>query len=53
LYKIANGVVKISILLLYLRIFPGKGFRLASFIIMGIIVAYCIAAAAASIWQCK
>ncbi|KAK3395766.1 hypothetical protein B0T20DRAFT_419789 [Sordaria brevicollis] len=51
-YKITINLTKTSILLLYLRIFVQRWFRIASYILMGIISAYMIATFGASVWQC-
>lgn len=52
-YKITINLTKISILLLYRRIFVQRWFRISSLVLMGLITAYMIATAAASIWQCN
>lgn len=51
-YKITINLTKTSILLLYLRIFVQRWFRIACYILMGIIIAYMIATFGASVWQC-
>ncbi|CCC06345.1 hypothetical protein SMACR_00560 [Sordaria macrospora] len=51
-YKITINLTKTSILLLYLRIFVQRWFRIACYILMGIISAYMIATFGASVWQC-
>ncbi|TGO08978.1 hypothetical protein BTUL_0184g00250 [Botrytis tulipae] len=53
LYKIASCFTKISICLFYLRIFPSKNFRIATFVTIGIVIAYSIAAVSATIWSCN
>ncbi|KAM0171796.1 hypothetical protein ACHAPC_010956 [Botrytis cinerea] len=53
LYKIASCFTKISICLFYLRIFPSKNFRIATFVTIGIVVVYSIAAVSATIWSCN
>ncbi|KAF7558016.1 hypothetical protein G7Z17_g316 [Cylindrodendrum hubeiense] len=52
LYLGVLPVTKISILLFYLKIFPGAGFRIACFIFIGLNVAYFIAFELVSIFQC-
>ncbi|KAK3495769.1 hypothetical protein B0T13DRAFT_401473 [Neurospora crassa] len=51
-YKITINLTKTSILLLYLRIFVQRWFRIACYILLGIIIAYMIATFGASVWQC-
>ncbi|KAK3497870.1 uncharacterized protein B0T23DRAFT_95589 [Neurospora hispaniola] len=51
-YKITINLTKTSILLLYLRIFVQRWFRIACYILIGIIIAYMIATFGASVWQC-
>ncbi|KAK4552317.1 hypothetical protein LTR86_010488 [Recurvomyces mirabilis] len=53
LYKIANGAIKISIALLYLRIFPSKKFKYTVWAFIGFVIAYCLAALLPSIFQCS
>ncbi|KAK5107610.1 hypothetical protein LTR62_000945 [Meristemomyces frigidus] len=53
LYKIANGSIKISIALLYLRIFPSKQFKYTIWAFCVFVVAYCLAAILPSIFQCR
>ncbi|KAI1629388.1 integral membrane protein [Exophiala viscosa] len=53
LYKFANGTTKISIVLLYLRIFPSRMFKIVSWAVIAYVMAYCTAAVCTSIWQCK
>ncbi|KAM5349279.1 hypothetical protein ACJ41O_005786 [Fusarium nematophilum] len=52
LYLGALPVTKISILLFYLKIFPGKDIRLGCWILIGLNVAYFIAFELVSIFQC-
>lgn len=52
LYVTAVATVKLSILAMYLRIFPSRGFKLASWAIGGTIVAWCIAIVLVCIFQC-
>ncbi|KAL8655468.1 MAG: hypothetical protein Q9210_000866 [Variospora velana] len=51
-YKIVVGFNKISILMLYLRIFISKPFRLACYINLGIVAAFTIGSTVATILQC-
>ncbi|KAL9020024.1 MAG: hypothetical protein Q9185_002712 [Variospora sp. 1 TL-2023] len=51
-YKIVVGFNKISILILYLRIFISKQFRLACYINLGIVAAFTIGSVFATILQC-
>ncbi|TGO27199.1 hypothetical protein BPAE_0046g00620 [Botrytis paeoniae] len=53
LYKIASCFTKISVCLFYLRIFPSKNFRIATFVTIGIVIIYSIAAVSATIWSCN
>ncbi|KAF5018402.1 hypothetical protein F66182_9609 [Fusarium sp. NRRL 66182] len=53
LYKLTINLTKISILLLYLRIFVQPWFRACCYALMGLITCYMSAAAASSIWQCN
>lgn len=52
-YVITNGLVKISILLLYLQLFPGKRFRLQCWMVFAFIVAHTVTFAFATIFQCS
>lgn len=45
-------LTKLSILLMYARIFPTRNFRIASFVLGGISVAWAIAIIFVSIFQC-
>ena len=40
LYKVATMTTKVSLLLLYLRIFSNANFRLASWITIGVVIVY-------------
>ena len=51
-YKCTITLTKISILLLYLRIFPKKRFRWAVYAVMGFVISYAISSIAATILQC-
>ncbi|KAL7624885.1 hypothetical protein AAE478_004099 [Parahypoxylon ruwenzoriense] len=52
-YKFTLNLTKASILLLYLRIFLQKWFRISCYVLLGIILGYMLATTAASIWQCN
>ncbi|KAH0595830.1 hypothetical protein MHUMG1_06378 [Metarhizium humberi] len=52
-YKITINLTKASIVLLYLRIFLQRWFRICCYILLGLFVAYMIGTVAASIWQCS
>jgi len=52
LYNLSLVFTKISILLLYLRIFPGKPFRRACWIMLAFIVAYGVWSVLATIMSC-
>ncbi|XXG99648.1 hypothetical protein Hte_005989 [Hypoxylon texense] len=51
-YKLTLNLTKASILLLYLRIFLQRWFRISCYVLLGIILSYMVATTAASIWQC-
>lgn len=51
-YKLTINLTKASILLLYLRIFIQKWFRICCYTLMAIILSYMVATTASSIWQC-
>ncbi|KAL8962833.1 MAG: hypothetical protein Q9193_000822 [Seirophora villosa] len=51
-YKVVVGFNKISILMLYLRIFISKAFRLACYVNLGIVVAFTIGSTMATVLQC-
>ncbi|RGP66508.1 integral membrane [Fusarium longipes] len=51
-YKLTINLAKISMLLLYLRIFVHRWFRRCCFTLMGLVTCYMIAAVALSILQC-
>ncbi|KAM0254863.1 hypothetical protein ACHAQJ_006355 [Trichoderma viride] len=53
LYKITTCLTKISLGMLYLRIFPARKFRIAVICVMGITVAYTLAAVLMTIFACK
>ena len=53
LYKVTINTTKISILLLYLRIFPSKGFRRAVFAVMTFVLLYASASIIATVLECK
>ncbi|KAK4231674.1 integral membrane protein [Podospora fimiseda] len=52
LYKLSINLTKTSILLLYLRIFPSKWFRITCYALITLIILYMIGTTASSIWQC-
>ncbi|KND89528.1 hypothetical protein TOPH_05903 [Tolypocladium ophioglossoides CBS 100239] len=52
-YKLTINLTKSSILLLYLRIFVQRWFRICCYALMGLILAYMVATTASSIWQCS
>ena len=52
-YKLTINLTKASILLLYLRIFVHRWFRLACIALLGIVLCYMVATFAASVWQCS
>jgi hypothetical protein len=52
LYKISLNLTKASILLLYLRAFTLRPFRIACWVLMAVVVAYGVAATVATILQC-
>ncbi|XWW99723.1 hypothetical protein V2A60_007735 [Cordyceps javanica] len=51
-YKLTINLTKTSILLLYRRIFVQKWFRYSCNTLICIVMAYCVATTASSIWQC-
>ena len=51
-YKIVIGFNKISILMLYLRIFTSKAFRIACYISLAIVAAFTIGSTMSTILQC-
>jgi hypothetical protein len=51
-YKVVVCLNKVSVILLYLRIFVSKGFRISAFVVLFIVVGYSIGGVAATIWQC-
>lgn len=53
LYVTAVAAIKLSILAMYLRLFPGREFKLAAWTIGGIIVAWWIAIVLVCIFQCN
>ena len=53
LYIVSLGSIKISFLLLYRHLFPGKGFRLFTNILGAIIIAWTIAIFWVSIFACS
>ncbi|MCJ1305691.1 hypothetical protein MMC08_008507 [Hypocenomyce scalaris] len=53
IYKCTITLTKTSIMLLYLRIFPQKGFRKAVFCVMAYVLLYAAASIIATIFQCN
>lgn len=51
-YSTTVGVIKISILLMYTRIFPTRGFRVAALVLGLVSVSWAIAIICVSIFQC-
>jgi hypothetical protein len=51
-YVVALGISKISILFFYLRVFPSKGFRTATYWVMGLCVLYTLAFFLVTTIQC-
>ncbi|KAF3396161.1 hypothetical protein F1880_007287 [Penicillium rolfsii] len=51
-YCTTVGIIKISILLMYARIFPTRGFRIAAMILGSIVVGWVIAIIFVSVFQC-
>ncbi|KAI1080746.1 hypothetical protein F5B20DRAFT_93426 [Whalleya microplaca] len=51
-YKVTLNLTKASILLLYLRIFVQKWFKVTCYVLLAIILSYMLATTASSIWQC-
>ncbi|MCJ1429694.1 hypothetical protein MMC29_007609 [Sticta canariensis] len=52
IYKFTINLTKISILLLYLRIFPNKSFRKAVYGLLVFVIGYAVASILATIFQC-
>lgn len=52
-YCTTVGIIKISILLMYARIFPTRNFRIASYILGAIVVSWVIAIICVSVFQCN
>lgn len=52
-YFLAQGSVKISILLFVLRIFPERGMRRLALAVIGIVAAYTVAFLTATLFQCQ
>ncbi|RAL13867.1 uncharacterized protein BO97DRAFT_442171 [Aspergillus homomorphus CBS 101889] len=51
-YCTTVGIIKVSILLMYARIFPTRNFRIASIILGGIAIGWVIAIICVSVFQC-
>lgn len=52
-YTTSVALIKISILCLYLRIFPSRGFRTATYVVGASIIAWWIALLGVSVFQCR
>ncbi|KAK4085376.1 uncharacterized protein Triagg1_366 [Trichoderma aggressivum f. europaeum] len=52
-YKLTINLTKMSIVLLYLRIFVQRWFRISCYILLAIVTMYCIASTLTSIFQCQ
>lgn len=52
-YTTAAAIIKVSILYLYLRIFPSRGFRTATYVVGGSIAAWWLALLVVSVFQCQ
>ncbi|KAH6229664.1 hypothetical protein HBI53_038060 [Parastagonospora nodorum] len=52
-YVVALGISKISILFLYLRVFPAKNFRILTYSVMGLSAVYTIVFFIVTTWQCR
>ncbi|KAJ6038829.1 hypothetical protein N7499_003728 [Penicillium canescens] len=51
-YCMTVGIIKISILLMYARIFPTRGFRIAAIILGSIVIGWVVAIICVSVFQC-
>ncbi|KAL1842996.1 hypothetical protein VTJ49DRAFT_3473 [Mycothermus thermophilus] len=51
-YKVVVFLNKVSVVLLYMRIFVGNSFRIAAYAVLFVIFGYSIGGIAATIWQC-
>lgn len=51
-YVAVIAMIKTSVILMYLRIFPSKNFRVYAYILQGIVVAWAIAIAFTGLFQC-
>ncbi|KAJ6045710.1 hypothetical protein N7499_003626 [Penicillium canescens] len=51
-YCMTVGIVKISILLMYARIFPTRGFRITAIILGSIVIGWVVAIICVSVFQC-
>ena len=52
-YKVTINLTKISILILYLRIFVQKWFRVSCYVLISIVASYMVATTVAAIFQCN
>ena len=53
LYKVATCLTKLSICMMYLRIFPASKFRIAVFSVMGVTIAYTLVAVMLTVFSCN
>ncbi|KAL2265629.1 hypothetical protein VTJ83DRAFT_6729 [Remersonia thermophila] len=51
-YKVVVFLNKVSVVLLYMRIFVGTGFRIAAYSVLFVVFGYSVGGIAATIWQC-
>ncbi|KAI1452424.1 integral membrane protein [Annulohypoxylon moriforme] len=51
-YKLTLNLTKASVILLYLRIFLQRWFKISCYVLLSIILGYMVATFASSIWQC-
>ncbi|KAL4805509.1 hypothetical protein BDV18DRAFT_20449 [Aspergillus unguis] len=51
-YSVTLAIIKIAILLLYARIFPNRGFRIAAYVLGAIAISWAISIVCVSIFQC-
>lgn len=52
-YLVSVALLKLSLLALYFRIFPTREFKLATYILSGLIILWCIALNCVAIFQCN
>jgi magnesium-transporting ATPase (P-type) len=53
LYKVTTCLTKMSMAMMYLRIFPNRKFRIAVIAVMGITIVYTIAAVLLTVFACN